>query len=237
MIDSAEEGGVNAASPSPLTSEYYWCKAYEKEFAGYRETGDEGEEWFQREVQAILKWLTRLETVTIQSSILDVGCGNGLFLVRLAQLGYKRLHGWDYAPEAIALGKELALKRGLKEFIHLSVRDLTASHHRESGSVDSNKLDSQVDGPSTLFDVVHDKGTFDVFFMAQRCSEYVNAIANIVLRGGVVAITSCNATSSELCDIFCCNDQFEKQDVLQHRSFTFGGISGQVVSSVAFRRL
>lgn len=45
-------------------------------------------------------------------SVLDLGTGNGLFVIRLAELGYRRLTGCDYSAASIALANAVALKAG-----------------------------------------------------------------------------------------------------------------------------
>ena len=44
------------------------------------------------------------------AAILDVGCGEGVFLSFLESLGYTNLHGFDYSPENVELCREQGLK-------------------------------------------------------------------------------------------------------------------------------
>ena len=47
-------------------------------------------------------------------SILDLGTGNGLFLVEMAKLGYTNLTGTDYSKASIVLAQAIAERHGLK---------------------------------------------------------------------------------------------------------------------------
>lgn len=99
------------------------------------------------------------------------------------------------------------------------------------------------------FDIIHDKGTFDVFFMRNDSVLYIESICkHFVKDRSLVCVTSCNATESELVDCFVNHVplnpilwshqfKFECVSKLPHRSFVFGGVSGQSVSTVAFRAI
>lgn len=60
-------------------------------------------------------------------NILDVGTGNGVLLVQLAKLGYRRLTGSDYSPQSIALSG-MVLNRNHIQDIQLQVHGLLLSH-------------------------------------------------------------------------------------------------------------
>lgn len=99
------------------------------------------------------------------------------------------------------------------------------------------------------FDLIHDKGTFDVFFMRGEAPLYIDSICrHFVQRETLICVTSCNATEAELLDCFekhqfsesvPLKNQFQFQCIstLPHRSFTFGGAGGQSVSTAAFRAI
>jgi len=169
--------------------------------------------------------------------VLDIGCGNGLFLMRLAEAGLSRLFGWDFDQSAVTLAREISARRGFEDVARFYVRDLTKLDQVDprGAGVDEAGVDN---GPSS-FDVIHDKGTFDLFYMTNTTPKYVQTVYSILRVSGLLAVTSCNATREELEDAFCSNPQcpFGAIDVLEHRSFTFGGHSGQIVSTVAFQRL
>lgn len=82
--------------------------------------------------------------------LLDVGTGNGALLFKLAKKGFKgSLLGIDYSDFSIKLAKRI--KQDLPEEIseHIALRF-------------ENAFDL-IDG--NTFDIIHDKGTFDVVYM------------------------------------------------------------------------
>ena len=84
------------------------------------------------------------------------------------------------------------------------------------------------------YDVIHDKGTFDVVFMNKDLDNiaYAEAIRHRLKKSGIFIITSCNCTSAELDVIFEGPGLFmKKEEIKGYKSFTFGGITGQVVST------
>lgn len=60
----------------------------------------------------VMRWLERNrdELVPFDTSILDLGCGNGKACLELAAEGYKDVTGVDYCHEAIDLASKLAEK-------------------------------------------------------------------------------------------------------------------------------
>ncbi|KAL8454307.1 hypothetical protein Emed_000416 [Eimeria media] len=113
------------------------------------------------------------------------------------------------------------------------------------------------------FPVVFDKGTFDVFWLMHTPEVYVECMHRLMPQYAILFLTSCNCTVEELDSIFCAiadkqhplsiaaddapenKDKdakqskpfFERIDLLPHRSFKFGGVTGQVVTTVLLRRL
>lgn len=76
----------NEQKQSPLTRQDYWAQFYKDEFAAFKDSGYEGEEWFEYDIQSVVKWLLTLPDVQPDiDRVLDIGCGNALFLVRLAR--------------------------------------------------------------------------------------------------------------------------------------------------------
>ena len=105
--------------------------------------------------------------------------------------------------------------------------------------------------PLEGFDVVLDKGTFDAISLSaevdkqgQRlCENYATAVKPLVKRGGMLLITSCNWTEKELNEWIVGNDGrtreedgFEICGRVSYPRFKFGGVEGQSVVGVAFRR-
>jgi 2-polyprenyl-3-methyl-5-hydroxy-6-metoxy-1,4-benzoquinol methylase len=80
--------------------------------------------------------------------VLDVGCGRGRILHRLAELyPHSRFLGLDLSQEAIAYAREEATKRGLQniEFVAVDVSDFDATAEPEAFDL------------ITTFDAVHDQ--------------------------------------------------------------------------------
>lgn len=108
---------------------------------------------------------------------------------------------------------------------------------------------AQADG----WDVLLDKGTFDAVSLSstvdaegQRTGErgYRAAALRLVRPGGLFLITSCNWTEAELEGWFAGpvsagegGARFEKIDRIQYRSFSFGGVKGQTISTLCFRKV
>lgn len=71
---------------SNLTRQEYWETFYSKELEVFEECGNQGEEWFESETDALTTWIRRLPGIQPdKTKVLDIGCGNGLFLLRLAR--------------------------------------------------------------------------------------------------------------------------------------------------------
>lgn len=108
------------------------------------------------------------------------------------------------------------------------------------------------------WDVVLDKGTFDAISLSsatdgrgRRINEgYRAAALGLVKEGGLFLITSCNWTEDELIQWFASKNAdeaageeaeqawtFEVVDRLKYRVFTFGGVKGQTISSMCFRKV
>ena len=90
------------------------------------------------------------------------------------------------------------------------------------------------------YDVIHDKGTFDVVYMNKDLDNtlYAKAILHRLKNSpeSVFIITSCNCTSSELDEIYAHQDLFVKvEEIKGYKSFTYGGVTGQVVSTNVYR--
>lgn len=99
-------------NPSELGTQEYWNKRYKMEIKIFRTHGDVGDVWFGEEsMDRVFYWMNKNEKITKSSKIIDLGCGNGLFLIELANDEYKDLTGVDYSEEAIALAKEIAEKQ------------------------------------------------------------------------------------------------------------------------------
>ncbi|KAI4387644.1 hypothetical protein MLD38_000062 [Melastoma candidum] len=177
-------------------------------------------------------------------SVLDLGTGNGLLLQELAKEGFSDLTGIDYSEGAVELARSLANRDGFPN-IKFLVDDVLES-----------KLDTQ-------FKLVIDKGTLDAIGLHPdgpiKRIMYWDSVSKLVASGGLLVITSCNSSKDELLQevdnynkrqlgIPLDTNTEEDQDisgqapfryinhVRSYPTFTFGGIVGSRVSTVAFLR-
>jgi hypothetical protein len=116
-------------------------------------------------------------------------------------------------------------------------------------------------GHSGGWDVVLDKGTFDAVSLSddrdpggRRINElYRDRVLRLVRPGGIFLITSCNWTEDELGAWFTCATdavgagrdvgvdegvgRFIFDGRVVYKSFSFGGVKGQTISSLCFRKI
>lgn len=236
-----------ALNTSVLGTKAHWDEAYTRELANHQDdSADEGTIWFE-DTGAEEKMIDYLGTSDLlekhpnsKTRILDIGTGNGHLLFALQERGIEaELVGIDYSEASIQLARQIQKSRQMYESdehdqIHQDIRfeicDLFDEEYRAW-------LD---DG----FDVVLDKGTFDAISLnANAVTDdglsgwriYGDCVAKLVRPGGFFLITSCNWTEGEL------RRWIENQDLVYHDrikypSFSFGGVQGQSVSTLCFRR-
>jgi SAM-dependent methyltransferase len=134
--------------------------------------------------------------------------------------------------------------------------DLTASASDNAASPLS-----YTPSPSRLFDIILDKGTFDAISLSTHeptttststtteseqqqqpphpCEVYRRRLLQLLSpNGGIFLITSCNWTEPELRAWFADDADGELSVVGQvdYPTFTFGGVKGQTISTLCFRR-
>jgi SAM-dependent methyltransferase len=189
---------------------------------------------------------------SVDSAIVDLGCGNGHLLLELAtEGGYKNLTGIDYSESAIALATSVALQRDM-DWIHYEAVDFL--NHPQWFK--------------TPYDIVLDKGTYDAISLhpdqekakkegvAGPREQYVLSVREMIKPDGLFLITSCNWTKEELIDnfkhsknteesypsIYSFTHSFSILDFRYHSHvkypvFEFGGQSGSKICTVAFQPL
>ncbi|XP_042557381.1 EEF1A lysine methyltransferase 2 isoform X1 [Dipodomys spectabilis] len=216
--DSPVEGGF---VPSALGTREHWDAVYEKELQMFQEYGDRGEIWFGEEsINRLIRWIQK-HKIPLDASVLDIGTGNGVFLVELAKLGFCNITGIDYSPSAIQLSRSIIEKEGLPN-IKLKVEDFLNLSTKLSG-----------------FHICIDKGTFDAISLnpdsaAEKRKQYVKSLSGVLKVKGFFLITSCNWTKEELLDEFC--EGFELFEELPTPTFSFGGRSGNSVTSLVLQK-
>ena len=152
-----------------------------------------------------------------------------LFLLK-EKGGFKGpMTGVDYSPQSVELCQTLAANKGLaEEAMKFRLWDIMGSEAPVS-------LD--------VYDVVLDKGTFDAVSLSQAtdrlgrriCEGYSKRVEPLIREGGLLLVTSCNWTESELRRWFE-HENLEPVDRIGYPVFSFGGQTGQSVCSVCFRK-
>ena len=185
-----------------------WDSTYASELSNFTTNPtDEGTIWFSDSAaeEKILAYLTSEPVIPSPATWLDLGTGNGhlLFLLHntLADEGKvgDKLVGVDYSDKSIELARSIAKERGLgADDVRFVMWDIMRD---EPGA-------SWV--PKEGFGVVLDKGTFDAVSLSEEVGkdggivleEYRRRVAELIRRGGLFLITSCNWTEKELWGIF-----------------------------------
>jgi len=222
--------------PSKLGTKKHWDEVYAAELVNFDEIGDEGEIWFGEDTVAkMVNWCLKNMPPENHPSVLEVGSGNGILLLNLAENGYEpsNMLGVDYSVDAVELARKVA-----------SIRDTRFASIQYSSCDFLEESVNESDGAPRSFDLVLDKGTFDAMTLAQETDfdipvsvKYPNKIAEHLSSRGIFLITSCNFTEEELVDRFTTNcPGLKYHSSIQHPRFSFGGKSGTIVASVAFTK-
>ncbi|KAF5367445.1 hypothetical protein D9758_003657 [Tetrapyrgos nigripes] len=227
-----------AFQPSKLGTKEHWDKVYEEELANFKEIGDEGEIWFGEEsVDKMVEWTEENLPPSDDLSILEIGSGNGTLLFALAEAGYsqKVLSGIDYSPDAVNLSQAIAATREMNT-IQFNVCNFLAE--------DTPTLPKMAGSTLEAWDLLLDKGTYDAIGLGVKDDEgkspaakYPARAARLMKPGGFFLITSCNFTEDELKTAFsACDTGLQYHSRIQHPTFSYGGKSGSIVSTVAFQK-
>lgn len=174
--------------------------------------------------------------------------------------------GVDYSERSIELARRICAARqteadeeqgegeGDKKTTTQKLDDVEFRFHDILSSPGSNLLAGQ---QTQGWDVVLDKGTFDAISLSsatddagRRVSEgYRGRVLELVKEGGFFLVTSCNWTEEELRPWFEGsrdsgrvdgadeNAVFEKVGRVEYPSFSFGGVKGQTISTLCFRKV
>ncbi|KAG8233513.1 hypothetical protein J437_LFUL011674 [Ladona fulva] len=218
----SEEG--TELDPSQLGTKVYWDEFYSTEKQNFKDFGDVGEIWFGTACAAkILKWLNSNEQLEKNDKIIDLGCGNGMLLIKLADHGWKNLYGVDYSTNAIDLATSVAESE--KVNVKFQVWDI---------------LSDELKYQPHEFAVVLDKGTYDAISLSpgdrKSCRDkYMDNVGKLLKPGGHLLLTSCNWTEEELKSQFSLVG-FQFISTLPAPTFQFNGSSGKNVASVIFKK-
>ncbi|XP_063124004.1 EEF1A lysine methyltransferase 2 isoform X7 [Rattus norvegicus] len=101
-----------------------WDAVYERELKTFQDYGATGEIWFGEEsMYRVIRWMQK-HKIPLDASVLDIGTGNGVFLVELVKHGFSNITGIDYSPSAIKLSASILEKEGLSD---VNLKDLNFS--------------------------------------------------------------------------------------------------------------
>jgi len=144
--------------------------------------------------------------------------------VNLAEHGYTNLVGVDYSEGAIQLASSIAENKQVN--IKYQVCDMLSA------------TESMALCPEGKFDVCLDKGTYDAISLnpedAEGCrAKYITNVCSLLASDGLFILCSCNWTKAELLSQF--KDKFDFLDDLPAPSFSFGGQSGNTVTTLVLR--
>ncbi|KAI0382744.1 putative S-adenosylmethionine-dependent methyltransferase of the seven beta-strand family [Hypomontagnella monticulosa] len=199
-----------------------------------------------------------------ETSFLDLGTGNGSLLFQLRDAGWRgRMLGVDYSRQSVEFARRIAEARASEKEEELEEEEedgggdeqpITFAEHDILRTPATTLLSG---AQSSGWDVVLDKGTFDAISLSsdtdptsgRRIAEsYRVKIAPLLREGGLFLVTSCNWTETELLGWFdgAAKDgegeemegwRFEQVGRVEYPSFSFGGVKGQTISSLCFRKV
>lgn len=196
---------------------------------------------------------------------MDLGCGNGELLFALRDDGWEgQMLGVDYSAQSVALAKRIGETRDAQEEEEEAEQGDQKEGEAEktpsvrflewdllAGPISPNDASSPLSfAPSqeTLFDIILDKGTFDAISLSaglssdentNPCETYRKRLLQLLNpNGGVFLVTSCNWTEPELRSWFEEDEDGELSVVgrVEYPTFTFGGVKGQTITTLCFRR-
>ncbi|OAA44855.1 hypothetical protein NOR_03609 [Metarhizium rileyi] len=232
----------NHLDPSELGTREYWDTLYARELRNHAaDPSDEGTTWFDdanaecKMAQLLGDMASARQLARETASLLDLGCGNGSMLFALRAEQWKgRALGVDYSPQSVALARQVASSRGVHDARTVDFAEWDVM----GGSYEGVLSGAQEHG----WDVVLDKGTFDAISLAgpRSCELYPARVAPLVRKGGLFLVTSCNWTEEELTSWFVGEDNgagFVVAGRAEYRTFSFGGVKGQTVSTLCFERI
>nr|CAB3263764.1 methyltransferase-like protein 10 [Phallusia mammillata] len=237
----------NELNSSKLGTFEYWESTYDAELQQFEDITDPGTEWFgPTATKRMVKWITKRNGISKEAKIVDVGCGNGLLLLSLAEMGYVNLVGVDYCANALKLAQEVFKNEGLQSnaatWLALDITQQTVvadTINKSDGPYRVVSKDVTTSEQSNgIFKVCLDKGTYDAISLCPDDSKgkrdiYKQQIAALLEKDGIFLITSCNWTASELRSHFT-NLSFVEE--LPAPTFVFGGKQGKTVSACVFKK-
>jgi len=231
------ENKIEKEYDSQLGTKDYWENFYKQEISNFELDNDfESHVWFGNQVQKKVVEYINKEFTDKNVSIIDIGCGNAVFLIKLFKAGFTNLKGVDYSQSSIDLAQKLIQDKSekllrLDQALSLGVEDI-----------------NNPTTPFNYFKIICDKGTFDAFMLYKenKSEKYVEYILKKIHNdGGYFIITSCNHTRNELISYFCKESNEDKEDKdnsgivfykeIEHKKLMFGGSIGQTQTTLVFK--
>lgn len=221
---------------SKLGNKDYWDNFYSEEIDQFNNnTALIGEVWFGKQVQKkIIEYINK--TISDKNiNILDIGSGNGAFLFKLLKFNFTNLHGMDYSENSVQLAQKIILHKlqeGETQYNHVQFYQEDLKNPQKHSANEADK-----------YELIHDKGTFDAYMLNKSNSnvQYCNYIYYNLKNNGKFIITSCNHLKADLIRLFIDDNnlskdkfQFSLTGEIPHKSFSFGGQTGQTVTTVIF---
>lgn len=207
---------------SELGTLEFWESRYIQESKTWEDDHcDSGEYWYAEATAGLVSWCSENFDVPTVHTVLDVGCGNGLFLVEFKEAcSQASLTGIDYSASAVDFASRVVKDRGIDA--HVLQCDMTNAE-----SVSKMKELCGCEG----FDLVHDKGTLDAISLSadeDHLQAYIVQLKRVLAANGFLVITSCNFIVDELRDLL--SGDFE---ILHQRVYPTIRLFGADVSKVA----
>ncbi|ODV85166.1 hypothetical protein CANARDRAFT_7815 [[Candida] arabinofermentans NRRL YB-2248] len=228
-------------NPSKLGTKKYWDDFYEVEHSNFEENQDDtGECWFSdadaedKIIEFLFSNFNQIESLNPEAKICDLGTGNGHLLFTILEEGWKgELVGVDYSEASIKFAKDIA-----------DANDLDVMFE-QSDILDFK--DEFLVKNTEEFDLVLDKGTLDAIGLSDSkygdngelsaVDMYPQTVKNLVKKGGLLIVTSCNFTEEELSILILKYGDFKVWKKIDYPVFEFGGVKGSAICSIAFMRL
>ena len=236
---------------SKLGTKEYWDDVYTKELDIPNIDEDPG--WFGASAsKRVLKWILHCQNISKSSSILDIGCGAGFMLAELYERGFTNLIGIDYSTNALKVCQKSFINRGISEdvvsWVCVDIMTETLVCDKIDGcsipTLYSKYNIKQWPDCDTVpnnfspckFDVCLDKGTYDAVSLNpdnsfEKRQSYIRKLTNWMEVDSLFIIVSCNWTTEELIKHFSCLKFMQE---IKAQSFSFGGRTGQTVSTCIF---
>lgn len=206
----------------------------------------------------MVDWASEHVPASEKLSVLEIGSGNGTLLFALMEAGYPpaNLSGIDYSPGSVKLSQSIAATRGGEQILFHICDFLKEEPPLLPSMTSANTWDLLLDKGTFDAIALMEKGENGV----APVTRYPAKVAKLLKPGGHFLITctlsqlesnailseltmcvfltaACNFTEEELQASFV-NDQtgLAYHSRIQHPTFTYGGKSGSICSSVAFMK-